>query len=190
MDEDDLKELTTDLGHHYRRWKTHEAEKEKLRKRFFEQATTHTAEKVAARSVEVIEAVGEEEALRIAQRRYNRHRVLDVEDNDDGTWSVIYEENPTYKDFKYVNPDDGQVYQRVIAENAPYLDDQAIQDENPELWDQITRQVTRRELIPLEDLSPEDLAAIQPYISVPTPQARFPAPRKAKPEELEDEDHD
>ena len=188
----DLDEITGVLGGAYKDWKKAEKEKDKLKKRFFDAINETLKEEVPQQVVQQVEAEDEEEALRIAQRMYPRFRTLDAQPDDDssGQWNVILEENPELKEFSYTNVTDGNVYQRIIAEGTPFLDDEGLAEEQPALWEAITKEVTTRELKPLEELTPEQAAAIQPYITMPKPQARLGAPRKAKEEELEDNAHD
>lgn len=184
-----LEEITSKLGKWHAKWKEAERAKNLEKERFFNEVTQRLQDELAAQSVEKISAKDEEEALRIAQRRFHRYKVIDVRENKQGDWDVVLEENPEYKPFVYVNKEDGQVYQRVVAEGAPFLDDDSIRDENPDLWDRITEEKVTRELRPLEELDPEDIAAIQPYLTAPRPQVRFPNPRRAKPEELDEDNH-
>lgn len=182
----DLNEITGELGRQYRAWKESEKAKDKLKKWFFDAATEALKDATPSQVIERIEAVDEEEALRIAQRRFQRHRVVDVVEHSEGQWDLILEEDPQLKDFSWINPSDGQVYSRVIAEGAPSLDDESLMEEQPGLWEAITTEVTSRELRPLEELTPEQVAAIQPYLTMPKPQSRLLAPRKAKKEELDE----
>ncbi|MDB5280833.1 MAG: hypothetical protein JWR61_5788 [Ferruginibacter sp.] len=89
------------------------------------------------------------------------------------------------KEFSYINRETGQVFQRIIAEGTPTLDDDGLAEEQPGLWEAITEEVTVRKLKPLDELTAEQVAALEPYITMPKPQTRLAAPRKAKPEELE-----
>lgn len=188
----DLDEITRGLGKEYRTWKEAEKAKDRYKKKFFEAINETLREEVPQQVVQKVEATDEEEALRIAQRMYPRFRTVDCQPDDDdpGQWNVILEENPELKDFAHTNKTDGNVYQRIIAEGTPSLDDEGLKDEQPALWEAITTEVTTRELRPLDELTPEQVAAIQPYITMPKPQARLGAPRKAKEEELEDANHD
>lgn len=186
----DMSQVTKKLGQSYRQWKESEKEKNRLRDEFFRVATEACQEETPAQVVEQVEAQDEEECLRSAQRRFPRHKVLDVREVSEGQWNVILEENPELKEFSYVNEEDGQVYQRIISEGAPSLDDEGLKEEQPGLWEAITQEVTRRELRPLEELTPEQQAALRPYLTMPKPQTRLGAPRRAKPEELEIENHD
>src|SRR4051812_18767479 len=130
-----LEDTTSKLGEFHRKWKEAEKEKEKYKKQFFSEITEEVANEVVAQSVETVEAEDDEAAVRISERRFRRHHVVDVRERADGDWDVVLEENPAFKPFVYVNPDDGQVYQRVVIDGSPYLDDDALREENPELWE-------------------------------------------------------
>ncbi len=182
---EDLSDITQRLGEAHRRWKEAEKAKNDARDEFFRAIKESAGPDMVAQGVEEIEAVNEEEALRVAQRRFHRHKVLDVVEQDVGRWKVILEEDLDYRPYQYVNPIDGQVYSKIIAENAPSLDDEALQTDHPDLWNRITREVYSRELLPLEELDPEDVEALQPYITIPKPSIRMGNPRKATSEELD-----
>jgi hypothetical protein len=179
-----LDDATSKLGEAYRSWKRLEKEKDAAKREFFELATTELGSELPEQSVEHVEAETEEEALRIAQRLFHRHLVKDVREDEEG-WHVILEEDPELREFTYINRSDGYVYKRSISEGAPSLDDQGLAQEQPELWEAITHEITRRELRPLEDLTPEQVQALRPYLTMPRPQPRLIAPRKAKPEEMD-----
>jgi hypothetical protein len=130
-------------------------------------------------------------------------------------WEAIMIEDVSLKAFTFVNKADGMVYQRQHVAGSPMLDDELIQAENPELWKKITtvpyeawikeviyhcnsedvdkefeaflefEGAPERVLRPLNELEPELLAEIQPYIYYSKPSVKLAAPRKAKPEELE-----
>lgn len=184
-----LDETTKQLGKAHHTWKSAEKEKNKLREKFFREATEALTEELPAQSVERVPAGDMEEALRIAQRRFQRHRVVDVREAEEGTWDVVLEENPELRPFTYVNRADGQVYQRIVSEGSAYLDDESLKQENPELWERITAEKTERVMKPLEELDAEDLVKIQPYITTPRPSARLGSPRLAKQEELDEADN-
>jgi hypothetical protein len=181
------RDIVTDLGKKYIDWKRSEQAKNELRDEFFRQVDEHLKDEVPPQIVVEFPTDNEEEALRQAQRQYVRHRVVSTSQIEGG-YQVILEENSELRPFTYINPADGKVYQRIISEGSPILDDEGIQEEKPELWQSITEEVTERRLKPLDQLTPEQLDELQPYISMPKPQPRLAAPRWAKPEELDNDD--
>lgn len=183
-----LDETTKELGKAHSGWKENEREKNKLRDKFFSEVTERLSEDVPARSVQKVEAKDIEDALRISQRRFTRHRIVDCVETGEGEYGVVLEEDPQYKSFTYINKIDGKVYTRIIAEGTPYLDDDALRTDNPELWERISVEKTQRVLKPLESLEADDLANIQPYIVTPKPTVRLGNPRVAKSEELDEDD--
>jgi len=120
---------------------------------------------------------------------------------------------PELKAFSFVNAADGMVYQRQFVSGSPVLDDEALQEASTELWIDITqipnydaiaelvyhtgvdaedleewindRWTGPRTLQPLDSLDAETLALVEPFIHPGKPSVKLPAPRKAKPEELE-----
>lgn len=179
-----IDEVTARLGAAHNQWKEGEKAKNKAKEEFFQLATDKLKEELQDQRIEKVEARDEEEALRIAQRRFHRHNIVDVR-TDGGIWEIVIEEDPNLKPFSHVNREDGNVYARSISEGSPLLDDDAIREENPELWEKISHDVIRREMKSLEDLSDEEIVEIQPYLYQPRPTVRLNSPRKAKPEELD-----
>lgn len=184
-----LDDITRQLGEAYDKWKTGEKEKNKLRDDFFNAATEELDSELPAQRVSVIDAGSEEQARRIAQRRFHKFNITDLRQiPGEDRWEVVVEEEPALRGFSYLNREDGRVYSRQLVEGTPLLDDEAIRDEDPELWERISKEVVTvtREVIPLDELSDEEVAAIQPYIFMPKPTVKLAAPRKAKPEELDE----
>jgi hypothetical protein len=168
------------------RAKEYEQEKAQARNEFLNAVTSVVEDEVQPYSSERVSARSEEECLRICSRMYRRHRVISVQETKDpGEWDVLLEPDPALQPYSYVNRADGKVYSRIIAEGSPYLDDESLRDEKPDLWQQITVEETTRVLKPLEELPAEVLAELEPYITMPEPQVRMGAPRKATLEELE-----
>jgi hypothetical protein len=182
---EELNDVTRRLGENYDLYKEYEKAKNRLRDQFFERVTEELAEEVPPQIIAEYEG-DEEQALRQAQRQYVRHKVISTEKTKGG-YKVILEEDPAFRPFEYVNPSDGRVYRRSVVAGSPSLDDDALQEENPELWHSITEVVVKRELKPLEDLTPEQVAELQPYITMPEPQVKLTAPRRATQEELDNE---
>ena len=105
-----------------------------------------------------------------------------VEEHDDG--GVLIEEDPAFKKFVHVNPEDGKLYRRNISQEGPSLDDERLQQEDPALWKRITKPA--RVLKPFYTVSNKDLAALQAYLVPGKMTVKLDAPRAAKPEELGD----
>lgn len=184
---DELAETTSRLGRVYDEWKQAEKFKDEYREEFFRQVSEKLKEEVAPQIIAEFPTEDEEEALRMAQRQYVRHRVVSSAPMEGG-YQVVLEEDAELRPFTFLNKEDGQVYQRIVSEGSPSLDDEALAEEQPELWEAITNEVTTRELKPLEELTPEQVAELQKYITMPKPQMRLGKPRRAKPEELDDDD--
>lgn len=181
----DLDKAAENLAQRYREWKEAERAKNLARDEFFRAASEKLAQEPVQPVVERVDADGEEEALRIAQRRFVRHRVVGVADVGSGEWEITLEPDVDLQPYQHVNHDTETVCSRVISEGSPILDDEGMQEERPEIWEAITRTVTRRELKPMEELSPEQQAALEPYITMPKPQVRLGPVRPAKAEELD-----
>lgn len=99
--------------------------------------------------------------------------------------TFLLERDPNLIPYTYINPDDGMVYARGTQESGPSLDDERLQEEDPDLWNEITETV--RVVKDPSTWTEEQKAAVQDYMIPGTIKARLVPPRKAKPEELEDE---
>jgi hypothetical protein len=183
-----LQEVTSLLGSDYKTWKTAEKDKNTQKDKFFELATEALEQETLATVALEIEADSYESAEELAHSQYPRYRVIKVVKGDDNLWVITMEEDPALKPFVYVNRDDKMVYQRQVVEGSPMLDDERLQEEAPELWEEITYvPEPERKLKSFDQLSAEQLAAVQPFLYSAKPSVKLAAPRKAKPEELEDE---
>lgn len=180
----DLTKITKRLGQEYAVWKQSEKEKNKARDEFFAAVTEELESQVPAQSIQDIQARSEEQALRICQRQFVRHKVISIR-QEGSVFRVVLEEDPSLRPFTYINPETEVVFNRIVSEGSPVLDDEGLREENPELWESVTVEVTKRELKPLDELTPDQAEAIRRYIALPKPQVKLGAPRKAKPEELE-----
>lgn len=103
-------------------------------------------------------------------------------DSEDNT--AVIEEDPAYKKFVHVNPEDGKLYRRNVSQGGPMLDNERLQAEDPALWKRITKPA--RTLKPIDTLPDKDLAAMQAYFVPGQMVVKLDAPRAAKPEELGD----
>jgi hypothetical protein len=180
-------DITRQLGEAYRAWKHAERVKNELRDAFFKAATEELEQEVPPQVVERVEADSEESALRVAQRRFVRHRCVDVARVSDTEYNVTLEEDASIRPFTYINPGDEYVYSRQVVEGSPILDDDGVREEHPELWEEITEEVVERRMKPMSELTPEQAEALRPYIAMPKPHVKLGAPRPAKPEELDAE---
>lgn len=106
--------------------------------------------------------------------------------DDYGEWRLLLREDPNKKSYTFLNPLDGKVYTRTVAEAAPNLDYVRIQEADPVLWEAITVEppVPARILKPLDEFTEEQKEAIKPYFLPITLQNRMEKPREPKPEEI------
>lgn len=176
-----LAEATTTLGDAYIRWKSSEKEKNEAKDAFFALATEEASKQVPAQIYEEIHAANEDQAKKKAQKKFPRFVVLDVLPLEDGNFRVALEENPKYQNFSYTNPENGMVYQRQVVEGSVFLDETNLRHENGELWHEISE--LKRVLRPLESLTPDQLAAIQPYVFKGKPVIKLVPPKPEKTEE-------
>ncbi len=191
----DIKELVRELGDVYINYKDFEkrlngeAKTKKnraigLKEYFFDQATSEASSLLAQKTIQV-ESKTRAEAKLEAERRNPGWIVAGIQPHDEG-FRVIVREDPKFKTFSFVDKERGLVWTKQISSTSATLDDDKLRAEDPELWKRITEERTERVILPLEDLKSEDLAEVQRYIYPGPPQIKLAAPRKAKPEELDD----
>lgn len=182
----DLKSVTTKLGKSYKQWKRHEKDKNQAKSDFFAMINEIFGEDdLALETIQLPGGHSREEAIALALRDHPTYRLVHEKPLEDGGWLILLEENPEYKPYMFINATDKMVYQRQVVEGGLELDDEAIKKDDPKLYKEITEPT--RVLRPLEDLTPEQLAAVAEYTYPGKPTVKLPAPRQAKEEELEDD---
>lgn len=180
-------ELTSKLGSAYDAYKAAEknlgtSKSPAVKQEFFDEATKAVASETLATKTVVVEAESSAEASAEATRRNPRWEVSAVAEHED-SYSVALTENPKYKPYTFVNKEDKRVWKKSVVDGSPTLDEEALQASDPELWDRVT--VSVRQLLPLEELDPSDLAQLESYIYPGKPIIKLDSPRKAKSEELD-----
>lgn len=178
----DLETITTKLGKSYKKYKEYLQIKDKLKEDFFKEASSLL---FTGTKQEWIKVRNEDEAYEEANKRFPDYKVVDVQGSS-MRFLLTLEEIADFSPYEFVNPKDKQVYKRIRQEGSIWLDDEAIMDENPNLYQQITRPRTGRELIPLDELPDDILPEVQKYIYPGKPIMKLAAPRKATKDELED----
>lgn len=187
-----LLQCTTDLGASYKRWKIEEKAKNDDKEEFFALATEACISRGLRTQWVLIDLNEEAPSTTVEHVIAREHPLWEIEERPlgtlDGTYHVVLTENPDLKAFTYVNVDDGMVYSRQISQGSLMLDDERVQLVDPALWEEIIYElpwgaVTVR---PIETLPAEIVARLQKYMYTGKPTVKLAAPRKAKPEELEE----
>lgn len=216
-----LTTVTKKLGKNHQKKNEVEETLKKDRQKFFDEVTRELARKpLAQKTVERPEAGDLYEWV----NTYHPGWILIDEIEN----SLLLQEDPTQIRFAFVNHSDGKIYQRNAVQGAPFLDDEALAEDHPEVWKRISepthpewlpiinefinfigdplagvdddlegkffRYITEkddwpRELIPIEDINDEDLPIFMKYMVPGRISLRLEAPRNAKPEELNEDDH-
>lgn len=185
-----LNDVTSMLGSQYRAWKAAEKRKDELKKDFFESVESTLSLETPAQTYEEIFASDDSLAAEKAEKKFPTFRVLSTLEAGEGVYRVVLEERIEFRPFVHINKDDGYVYQRQVTNGSPILDDDRLKAEDPDLWERISiLPVPERELKPWNQIDPEDIAKLSEYLYSGKPQVKLAAPRKAKPEEL-DEDYE
>lgn len=131
----DLQQVTTRFSKAYDKNKQARKWLDKQQTRMFQAFDeTLTEQQLAQKTVQVPDEVIAEKWL---TEHYPGWVTLHVTAGDDGVYAVI-QENPSLKKFRYVNPITKEVMGRDMVEGSPMLDDEALQTEDPELWEQIS----------------------------------------------------
>ena len=184
MSDDKIKGITKSLGNAYANWKASEKHKDQIRKEFFSLASEAVSKQTA---IETVKVYGPEvhDALARLNEQYPTWRPTEVKISEPkGYYEYVIQEDPDFKAYTYVNPDDGMVYTRQVQAGSINLDEERLERENPELFDAVTYVPQERQLRPLDELEPEELAELQDYLYAGKPRVKLAPPRKAKPEEL------
>ena len=180
MSDQNLDQITKELGTRYEVSKTAAAELATKKSEFFTAIDEEiiSTETLAQQTVSPPADFGEPEAY--VKVFYPGWRV--IEETEEG---ILIEEDPAYKKFVHVNHEDGKLYRRNVSQAGPSLDDARLQQEDPDLWKRITKPAPRM-LKDLDKVSNKDLAAMQAYFVPGSMVVKLDAPRQAKPEELGD----
>lgn len=130
----DLDKLTSRFGRAYTSAKKAAERQAKVQAEFFN-AIDQTLEGLVRRH-QIVEFTGKDEPYDTwITTRYPGWRLRSV--SEDGERLVI-EEDPKFMKFTFVNKADGMVYGRTVSQSGNGLDIERLQEENPELWEQIT----------------------------------------------------
>jgi hypothetical protein len=181
-----LEVVTQELGKAHADTKDGEARLKKRRLEFFSLAQEAVASKtLARRTVSVAEFDSEDEAKVWLERHYPTFRLIEFDLREDDIVAIL-EEDPEKQPFVFVNPVDKKVYRKQVVGGSPMLDDDALKEEDPELWERITFvPEPERRLKAQDELEAEDLAKMQKYMYPGPPTIKLAAPRKAKDQEIE-----
>lgn len=171
-------EFLTDLREEDAKEKKAKAEKAKLRTRFFDKATEQERQGSLGERYAVVPAQDEKQARERIARYYSGFTISAIRETD-GDWEAILVEDPALVPFSIEV--DGYIFERQIRSGSVMLDDERLKEEDPELYESITRQVTV--VKPLDDLDKETLAKLASYIYTGQPSVALPAPKEAKPED-------
>lgn len=143
---EDLIEITKELGNAHQEKKNGEKELAKRRTQFFDAATADIDENslatktVDAPTLDIKSNFSPEDWVRIYHPGWEilylkTHGTFPDDDK------IVLREDPTLKKYVFVNPEDGQVYQRNAIEGAPSLDDESLGEDHPEILERITKPV-------------------------------------------------
>lgn len=180
-----IEEVATEFGVAHTRFSQDETRKKKLRQEFLDLVEAHYASQTLARKIVPLPGANEEYArIHIAQK-FPTWRVVKLDQQHDRV-IVTLEEDPSLKSYKYVNPTDGKVYEKNVQEGSALLDDERLASQDPELWNEITVEVTQRVPKSLDELTEKQQAKLREYFYYGEPKVVMMAPRKAKPEDLAD----
>lgn len=132
-----LKVVATRLGKSYLAWKANEAKKEANRKDFFALATEAMSETELAEDIVEVRAPDESKARDRVKQKYPAWIVEAVQEHPkrEGWFEVIISENPELLPFVY---EAGFKIKRSVSKGSPFIDDERLREEDPELWEEVT----------------------------------------------------
>lgn len=176
----ELEELVKELADSYHLEKSAKKTKDELRKQFFGSVTKGFNESDLAEDLVVVDAEDEETALKEAELKHPTYSAEAAREHPEaeGKFEVIIRERPEYKSFSIsVN---GEVWQRQTIVGAPVIDEVRLQQEDPELFEEVTTLPTERVMKPLKDIDDIALARLQRYVSPGKITQKLPAPKEDK----------
>lgn len=182
-----LSKITKNLGEAYREWKATEKEKDDYRDQFFKAIDFEKGGEELMTEVVTLFGPTEGEARVRATEHHSAWKTTAVKDVGDGYFEFVLEELPQFAPHTFVNPEDGMVYSRRVSAGPLNFDDELLKQRDPELYERVTYLPEERQLKQLDEISGEDMAALADYLYEGKPQIKLAPPRKAKPEELENE---
>lgn len=182
-----LSEVTTRLGKSYTRWRAEEKAKDKAKREFFDLVNEELAESELAEKICVIRATDQAKAEERASLE-NPGWIIDASmKEDENTYAFILKEDPAFRSYVYVNPDDRRVYTKTVVSGSVILDNERLREEDPALYEQVTyTPEPERKIKPLSELTDIQAALLQEYMYEGKPVIKLLSPRRAKPEELEE----
>lgn len=173
-----VEEVVAELGAAYDQWKSGEKSKNDLKDEFFKLASQAVQGQERAYKVVVLEGISPGQAELLAVKYHPGWKVVNTYQENGGS-KVVLEEDPDFMPYSFEH--EGRVFQRQIVAGSPLLDDERLQEEDPELWEEVTFiPEPERQLRPLDELDPETLARLQTYMYEGKPTVKFPAPRASK----------
>ena len=132
-------QIVADLAPAYTEWKGGEKAKNKLKDEFFEAITAYlAANETQAEDLLYIEAGSPEEAKEFAVKLRPGWIVEDWRDHptEAGAYEVIVVEDPAFQPFTIEH--DGKVWGRQITAGATFVDTDRLEEENVDLWMEVT----------------------------------------------------
>lgn len=181
-----LEQVTIEFGKAHAEEADAKTRMEKYRKQFFDLLKSAIPSSELARQTIYYE--GEDPDAHIATL-YPKWKVLKKEllDEFPAEWRILIEEDPERKSWIFVNPINGYVFQRTVAESAPGIDLERMKEEDPFLYQTITVEPPKPERVlrPLSELKDMEKDLLKEYLLPPKLTNRMEKPRPAKAEELE-----
>lgn len=179
--EETIKEIVEGLSVVYHAEKQAQKKKEEFRKSFFEAVTASFGDDDLAEDLVTVDAESGEEAIRLAAAKYPKYNIVDTRKHPDleGKYEVIIEENPEFKSFAVEVG--GEVWQRQSVVGSPTVDDEALQAEDPDLFEAVTFvPEPERQMRSLAELDDATLAKLERYIRRGKITLKLPAPKAVK----------
>lgn len=128
-----LIEVTKEVGKFHAEKKTGTKGLEEKRTEFFDTATEAIDENSLA--TQIVDAPTSDENTDTWVGIYYPGWKIIGEDEHGS--KLILREDPAFKKYVFINPEDGQVYQRNVIEGDPYLDNERLEEDHPEIMARI-----------------------------------------------------
>lgn len=131
MTEDKLQRTTRLFGQAYARANRAETLKQKYQTRFFKLVTQELSKRQLP--TKIIDLPTGEEPNEYVKRFHPGWKFIAASKG-----KIQVERDPAFMKYTYVNEADGKVYGRTVASGKPFVDVEALQDCEPDLWKEIS----------------------------------------------------
>lgn len=131
-----LMDATSDFGEAYTASKRAEKASKSCKEDFYEVANEHLSlRRLPQKTIQI--KGGDEVAQHVADYFPGWRPVASDPSQEEGMIDVIIEQDPAQMKYSFVNLENGEIYQRTYVDGSPRLDEGRLQEEDPDLYDDL-----------------------------------------------------